>query len=205
MEFRIPVPDVCHGVTTVYHEGRIYNTVVIGNQCWFKENINAGTRISGILNMADNNILEKYCYLDNEANCDLYGGLYQWNEAMRYTLTPGTQGICPLGWHIPTEAEYQSLAAAVNNDGNSLKSIGQGAGNGQGTNTSGFSALLAGYRYTDGGYNTAGDLAYFWSSSEQNSATAKELHLLNTSSGIIFGNLSKVYGLSVRCIKNSVH
>ncbi|NUN10847.1 MAG: hypothetical protein HUU54_16855 [Ignavibacteriaceae bacterium] len=201
-EFRLPVPEVCGGVTTVYHEGKAYNTVAIGAQCWLRENINAGTRINGSQNMSNNGILEKYCYLDNEANCDIYGGLYQWNEAMRYTLTPGAQGICPLGWHIPTETEYRTLAATVINNGNDLKSIGQGIGNGQGTNASGFSALLAGYRFVDGSYNTLGEFAYFGSSSEHNSGAGKVMYLVHNASGIVHSDLAKTYGLSIRCLKN---
>ncbi|NUN10837.1 MAG: carboxypeptidase regulatory-like domain-containing protein, partial [Ignavibacteriaceae bacterium] len=134
----------CVGVPTVTYEGKTYNTVQIGAQCWLKENLNVGTRINGNTNASNNGTIEKYCYDDNEANCNTYGGLYQWNEAMQYSTTPGTRGICPPGWHIPTKAEFDSLEAAVNNDGNALKAIGQGTGSGTGTNTSGFSALLAG-------------------------------------------------------------
>lgn len=152
--------------------------------------------------MANNATLEKYCYQDNEANCDLYAGLYQWGEAMRYSNVPGTQGICPLGWHIATYNEYQTLVAVVNNNGNALKAVGQGVGGGQGTNTSGFTALLAGYRYTDGGFNTLGDMAYFWTSSEANSTTGSEMHLLSSNASIVFGSSSKVYGYSIRCVKD---
>ena len=68
------------------------------------------------------------------------------SNAIRFST--GAQGICPDGWHIPTPAQFQTLKTAVNNDGNSLKAIGQGSGSGTGTNTSGFSALLAGANWT---------------------------------------------------------
>ena len=61
-----------------------------------------GTMINGISNQTNNDTLEKYCYNDDTANCSIYGGLYQWNEAMQYVTTSGAQGICPTGWHIPT-------------------------------------------------------------------------------------------------------
>jgi uncharacterized protein (TIGR02145 family) len=78
----------------------------------------------------------------------------------------GTQGICPDGWHIPTLAEFETLKATVNNDGNALKAIGQGTGDGAGTNTSGFSALLTGLRSVYGDFNGLGFTTDFWSSTE---------------------------------------
>jgi len=59
--------------------------------------------------MADTGTIEKYCYGDDEANCTTDGGFYQWDEAMQYTETEGTQGICPADWHIPTDAEQNTL------------------------------------------------------------------------------------------------
>ncbi len=154
IDFRAPIimGVPCPGTPTVTYEGKTYNTVQIGTQCWLKENLNVGTRVNGVQNQSNNSTIEKYCYNDDEANCNTYGGLYQWNEAMQYSTAPGTRGICPPGWHIPANAEFETLAAAVNNDGNALKAIGQGTGSGQGTDTSGFSALLAGLRDTNGGF-----------------------------------------------------
>ena len=152
------VPFTC-GTNTITYAGQTYNTVLIGSQCWLKENLNIGTRIDGSSNQTDNNTIEKYCYSDLDANCTTYGGLYQWAEAVQYkngatnttslssAFSGNVQGICPNGWHIPTKAEFQILATTVSNDGNALKAIGQGTGSGAGTNTSGFSALLAGCRY----------------------------------------------------------
>ena len=82
----------CPGLPKVYYEGGpnndiggdYYNTVLIGDQCWLRENLNIGTRIDGILDQTNNTIMEKYCYDNLEANCKTYGGLYQWNEAMQY-------------------------------------------------------------------------------------------------------------------------
>jgi len=68
----------------VVYEGKTYNTVQIGDQCWMKENLNVGTMFDNHLDMQDNFYLEKYCYDNNEAHCELYGGLYQWGEMMMY-------------------------------------------------------------------------------------------------------------------------
>ena len=196
----------CPGMPTVPYEGITYNTVQIGTQCWLKENMNIGTRIDGVLNQTNNvptNIIEKYCYNNLESNCDLYGGLYQWNEAMKYVTTPSVPGICPTGWHIPTLTEFETLKTAVNSDGNSLKAIGQGTGGGAGTNTSGFSALLAGYRFFDGRFLYLGYYTYFWSSSEYDAAYAYFLTLYYDDSYISLSNNRKDYGFSVRCVKDN--
>lgn len=191
----------CPGIPTVTYSGKTYNTIKIGNQCWFKENLNVGTKINGSNNQTNNGTIEKYCYNDNEAYCDTFGGLYQWNEAMQYSAAPGTRGICPPGWHIPTYAEFQTLRTAVGDNGNSLKAIGQGTGNGAGTNTSGFSALLAGRHYNGGYFYSLDYGTYFWSSTEINATDALSLYLCNSDSNIYFSS-GKDIGFSVRCLKD---
>ncbi|MBU2483415.1 MAG: hypothetical protein KJ760_20205, partial [Proteobacteria bacterium] len=188
----------CAGTPTVTYAGKTYNTVQIGAQCWLKENLDVGTRINGSQNSGNNSIIEKYCYNDDPNNCDTYGGLYQWDEAMQYVTTERAKGICPTGWHIPTYAELQTLGTTVSNDGNALKAIGQGTGSGAGTNTSGFSALLAGYRYYGGYFYNLGNYAIFWSSTENEAsgADALGLSLTNYGSNIYFHYYGKGYGYS---------
>ena len=122
--------------------------------------------INGSENQIDGGVIQKYCYANDPANCNTYGGLYQWKEAMKYLEVDGAQGICPSGWHIPTVAEFQALQTAVNDNGNSLKAIGQGSGGGAGTNESGFSALLCGSRTYTGGWGAFGAYVDFWSSTK---------------------------------------
>jgi len=198
----LTIERFCPGLSTVTYEGKTYNTVQIGNQCWLKENLDAGTMIPGSQNQGSGNGIEKYCYNDDPNNCSTYGGLYQWNEAMQYVTTEGTQGICPTGWHIPTLVEIETLATTVNNDGNSLKAIGQGTGGGAGTNTSGFSALLAGIRGYDGYFYDLGIIAYFWSSTEYGIDDAYYLYLLYSDSLIVLFDSGRGYGFSVRCLKD---
>jgi len=193
------------GASKVNYGGKTYNSVLIGDQCWLKENLDIGTRIDGNQNQTNNtptNIIEKYCYDNNPNNCTTYGGLYQWDEAMQYVTTSGAKGICPVGWHIPTLAEFQALAAAVNNDGNSLKEIGQGTEGGAGTNTSGFSALLAGYRNYDSHFYYLGSYTNFVSSTEADGNYALTLDLRGSDSGIRLYSDPKGYGFSLRCIKD---
>ncbi|MFA7229540.1 MAG: FISUMP domain-containing protein, partial [Melioribacteraceae bacterium] len=142
----------CPDVATVTYAGKIYNTVQIGTQCWLRENLDLGTMIAGTIDQSNNGILEKYCYNDDPANCDKYGGLYTWNEAMKYLSSNQVHGICPAGWHIPTTAEFNTLQQFVNDDANSLKAVTEGTGSYVGTNTSGFSGMLAGSRGMGGHY-----------------------------------------------------
>jgi len=205
----------CPGLATLVYGGQTYNTVQIGNQCWLKENLNIGTMIDSLQNQSNNSILEKYCYRNNPDNCTTYGGLYQWAEAVQYkngatnTTSPNpafsgyVQGICPAGWHIPDSTEFGILTNAVNNDGNSLKAVGQGAYSGAGTDLSGFSALLAGARYSDGSFSNLGLYDFFASSTDANSLYIYYIDLGTDTNIIYLGNNQKSYGRSIRCIKDS--
>jgi uncharacterized protein (TIGR02145 family) len=195
----------CPGEPTIQYEGITYHTVLIGTQCWLRENLNVGNKIDGALNQTNNlptNFIEKYCYDNLEANCTTYGGLYQWDEAMKYVTTEGAQGICPDGWHIPRGSELEALAVAVNWDGNALKREDQGSGSGQGTNTSGFSALLAGNRNNNGNFYLLGHDTYIWSSTEGYATSAYNLYLYDDDSNIFLYHYDKEDGFSVRCLKD---
>jgi len=205
----------------ISYGGQTYQTVIIGTQCWMAENLNIGTMISGSDDQTDNDTIEKYCYNDNTTNCDTYGGLYQWNEMMDYVTTNGSQGICPPGWHLPTDDEYKTLEmnlgmTQAQTDSTGWRGTDEGsklAGNevlwtdgnlDQNTNfgTSGFDALPGGNRrYTDSSFY---DLAYsadFWSSSEYGS-TAWYRHLYYYSTKLYQSSYNKAYGFSVRCLRD---
>jgi uncharacterized protein (TIGR02145 family) len=197
---------VVTGCGTVTYGNKTYNTIIIGTQCWLRENLNIGTMIAGISDQTNNGHIEKYCYNDDSTNCGTYGGLYQWNEAMAYSSSEGAQGICPAGWHIPTQAEYTTLSDFVGNDGNALKAVGQGSlgtdpmsgdpTDGRGTNTSGFSALLAGDRW-NGTFESQTLEGEFWTSS-----TSTFTNMRGSSSTISYIGTLSTNGNSIRCIKN---
>jgi uncharacterized protein (TIGR02145 family) len=181
-EFDIFEGIPCPGIPTITYEGQVYNTVLIGAQCWLKENLNVGTMIPGTQEMVDNDTIEKYCYNDEEDSCDVYGGLYQWDEMMQYVTTEGTQGICPTGWHLPTDAEWCTLEQEVDttitcsstgwrgvDGGGKLKEAGTThwiSPNTGATNSSGFTGLPGGERSPDGTFGSIAGYAKFWSSSE---------------------------------------
>jgi uncharacterized protein (TIGR02145 family) len=204
----------CLGTPTVTYSGKTYNTVQIGSQCWLKENLDVGTRINGSLDQTNNSIIEKYCYNDSIANCTTYGGFYQWAEAVQYqngatnTTSPNPafsgniQGICPIGWHIPKYEEFITLTNSVGGDANKLKREDQGAGLGIGTNTSGFSVLLSGYRKYDSLFHDLGNNPGFWSTSEYSVTTADDMGLYISDSYIRDYKDIKADGFNVRCIKD---
>ncbi len=201
--FRTVSTDLpCPGIAKVTYDGKVYHTVKIGSQCWLRENLDVGSMVPGSQDQTDNAAIEKYCYNDDPTNCDTFGGLYQWHEAMQYDTVQADRGICPPGWHMPTLVEFQTLDAMLGGDGNAVKAIGQGTGGGAGTNTSGFSALLAGRRSTHGSFESSGSFAYFWSSTQYDAADAHSLLLHSGSSYEVLLPQDLGYGVSVRCLKS---
>ncbi|MDD5694109.1 MAG: FISUMP domain-containing protein [Bacteroidales bacterium] len=223
--FQFATNNPCPGTPTVQYEGQVYNTVQIGAQCWFRENLNVGTMIvsnTGGFLMTDNDIIEKYCYGNNEANCDIYGGLYEWPEAMQYVTTEGAQGICPVGWHIPTDNEWKILEGTVDSHygvgdpewddiehrgidaGGNLKEAGTThwhSPNTGATNSSGFTGYPGGIRYYIGGFGSPGHDGYFWSSSQGSTYHAWGRILFYDFASVYRAWERKDYGLSLRCLK----
>lgn len=196
------------GGPNIDSNGVYYNTILIGTQCWMKENLNVGTTINGSVNQTNNSIIEKY-YHNNDSITSLnlgWGALYQWDEAMQYVTTPGTQGICLTGWHIPTLEEFATLSAFVGGNGNVLKAIGVHSTTGnEGTNTSGFSALFGGFRDNNAAWRGGSDSFYSWISEEPGEpypTLAYYRRLDYDSDTFFFVQNFKAFGLSVRCIKN---
>lgn len=194
------------GASKVSYGGKDYNTVLIGDQCWLKENLNVGSQIFHGQWPGNNSTIEKYCYNDLPANCETYGGLYLWDEAMQYVITEGAKGICPNGWHMPTEADVQTLISSVGNDGNALKREDQGTGSGQGINTSGFSFLLAGGKeYSGGYYSQLGGVGriYLGKIGSCGYACVYSFEVYDNNNTIYFsGGAMPSWGMSVRCIKD---
>ena len=206
--FEITEGIPCKGTPTVSLEGEVYKTVWIGEQCWMKENLNVGYRIDGDVLVSNNGVLEKYCFDDNLMNCEIYGALYHWKEMMLHSTTHGLQGICPNGWHLPTDDEWSELINYLGGEqigGGKFKARGTAFWefpNTGATNESGFTALAGGGRYHHGGYQTLGTYGGFWTSTEDGFSDAWYLLLKSDYSAISWGVNNKANCHSVRCVRN---
>jgi uncharacterized protein (TIGR02145 family) len=209
-----PPPWSCGDTIVDQRDGQVYQTVAIGTQCWMKENLNVGGMIAGSSSQSDNGIVEKYCYADNAANCDLYGGLYQWDEMMKYMTTPGVKGICMEGWHVPTDAEFCTLTQYIDptvscagagwtgtDAGLKMKSTSGWYQGGNGTNASGFTCLPGGIRQSDGTFADLTLFGTFWTSTES-SPFCWFNSLAHWSIQLNHNLYSKGGGFSVRCLRN---
>jgi uncharacterized protein (TIGR02145 family) len=212
----------CSDITSFTYAGKVYNTVQIGTQCWLKENLDVGTMIPGVEEMTDNGILEKYCYNDEPDSCVKYGGLYQWWEVMQYTTHEGARGICPIGWHQPTDEEWKVLEGTVDSKygiGDQTWDDGEGRGydaganlkttsgwyvngNSPGTDLFGFSGLPGGYRYDEGNFTSIGDYGIWLSSTEKDSYSSWGRYLGYFTAQVYRYQFNKDYGFSVRCLKD---
>jgi len=161
----------CGNPITDSRDGKTYNTVTIGGQCWLAKNMDVGTKLASAATVPSNDsAIEKWCYDNSDANCNTNGGLYTWAEANGLAAscnaavcTPPTpnQGICPTGWHIPTDAEYKTLEMQLGMTQVEADAIGA-RGTNQGTQlksggSSGFNGLLSGNRY-DSSFNSIGSI-----------------------------------------------
>ena len=195
------------------------------------ENLNIGDTIHGTSDANDNGTIEKYCYNDDLSNCDTYGGLYQWDEMMQYQPSDSgnlgtTQGICPDGWHVPTNSEWDELAEQISNDnggytideynswwnyvGDHLKATSgwydfYDDSEANGTDDYGFSGLPGGwYRGEYNDFNRIESWAYWWSATENNTSRTWSWCTIANEHNLSWIDLSKEYGFSVRCVKVDV-
>jgi uncharacterized protein (TIGR02145 family) len=192
-----------------FRDGRSYSTVLIGTQCWMAQNLNSGVKIPGTTEQTDNGIIEKYCYNNDENNCAVYGGLYQWNEMMQYGTADGAHGICLTGWHVPTDAEFSTLVGFLGGPlvaGGKLKETGLShwfSPNAGASNSSGFTGLGAGRRNTNGTFEYLIWYLQMRSSTNFDATFAWSLSLSCWYTSSDRSNLyEKSYGFSVRCIKD---
>lgn len=205
------------------YDGNVYNTVVIGSQVWMSGNLRTtkysdGTPIT-LVNTKDNwaelvPSRKAYCYyLDDQNYANIYGAYYTWAAAMNGAASSsanpsGVQGVCPTGWHVPSDAEWSTLEnylGGSNIAGGKLKEAGLehwNAPNIGATNETGFSGRPSGMRGNDGIFYEASTSGYWWSSSDNSYNYGSYLDL-NTNGANTYSNwLDKWSGLSVRCVKN---
>lgn len=186
-------------------DGNHYPVVTIGTQTWMAKNLNVSTT-SG-----------SWCYDDDPANCDTYGRLYDWNTLMDGAASSianpsGVQGLCPQGWHLPSDPEWTQLTDFLGGEdvaGSKMESTtGWSASNTGATNSSGFSGLPGGYRTPPSNYYLVGSRTNWWSSSENNSAASawSAWYLRMDGSGSVYNVYmsydDKTFGFSCRCLRD---
>jgi len=162
--------------------------------------------VTGVTAQTNNSILEKYCYSNLESNCTTYGALYRWDEAMQYTTNEGTQGICPIGSHIPSDNDWKILEvqlgmSQIQADATGLRGTDQGTQL-KSSGSSGLNMLLAGFSDIDGSFNTLSLNFFLWSSSESGGANTWSRALFSGNTTVYRNTYDKVYGFSVRCLKD---
>lgn len=226
----------CPGASTLTdYDGNLYHTVQIGRQCWMKENLKTthyGDGTSIALNSNNSGTTNpRYCYPSSDSsNVHLFGLLYNKKAAMRGTATSATnpsglQGVCPDGWHMPSEAEWTELEEYVSCQsqyvcGNNIRHIAKALASNMGwynssidcaigtpqfgspligNNATGFSALPAGYEHN----STLGDGTRFWTTTA--SGGYQHLITFEYSENFVYhnnGSYSSGNYFSVRCVKD---
>lgn len=204
-------------------DGNIYNTVKIGDQWWMSENLAFLPSVSPPYVYSETlPYYYVYGYEDegrsvseakSTANYQTYGVLYNWpaamNSAASSTSSPsGVQGVCPTGWHLPSDAEWTQLSNYLGGEsvaGGKLKETGKTHWlivNTGASNESGFTALPGGYRSPDDVVKWLGLFGLWWSSSENSSSSVWVVGLSGNSSNVVRDPYFKWYGYSVRCLKD---
>lgn len=222
-----------HAVTDI--DGNVYDAVKIGDQVWMAENLRTthyadGTAIpaGGDATSSD----EPYYYVNPSVDAAVYGYYYNWRAAMHESESSsanpsGVQGVCPTGWHLPSDAEWTQLTDYVGsyrdctcggNSGNIAKALASTEGwyvcdsadwcddcgiglNSSANNTTYFSAVPAGF-CNDSSFNDAGYNAYFWSSTQGNGYCAYYRGLYYNYAYVRRYYDGKYLGFSVRCIRD---
>jgi uncharacterized protein (TIGR02145 family) len=181
-----------------------YRTQRIGDQVWMAENLNydvAGSK----------------CYNDEPSNCATYGRLYNWSTAMGLPSSCNStscasqinakhRGICPSGWHIPSDAEWTTLTDYVgSNAGTKLKATSgwnSYSGVPAGTDVYSFFALPGGSGSSYGSFYSVGDRGLWWSASEDSSGYAYGRYMDYDSEGVYYNYYDKSGLFSVRCLQD---
>ena len=184
---------------------RQYRSVKIGSQTWMAENLNYDVP----------NVNTDVCYSNTSSNCNTYGRLYDWATAMNLpsscnssscasqVQSPNHRGICPAGWHVPSDDEWTALRDFVgSNAGTKLKSKRGWSDNGNGTDDYGFSALPGGGRWGGGRFDSVGYFGYWWSATE-NDATSARIRYMYYDDGNVDSSWDGKAGMfSLRCAQD---
>ena len=197
-------PSMC-----IDYDNNAYPTFTIGTHTWMAENLRVTHYRNGdvIPNVTANGAWDAltsgaYCWYNNDQGTNAkYGTLYNWYAVV------DSRGLCPAGWHVPSDAEWTAFAAYLGTEivaGGKMKSVSALwiSPNTDATNNSGFSGLPGGTRYDAGPFVEIGYIGYWWSSTEYSTDIAWQRHLDYSNGYVITGFLPKAEGVSVRCLRD---
>lgn len=192
-------------------DGHTYKTRVIGGRVWMTENLRTGKYANGdeITSITSNNLwvvanFGAWCWYNNDNGFETpYGKLYNW-----YAVNDA-RGLCPTGWHVPTDVEWTSLTnllGGMDIAGGIMKEMGTThwtSPNLGATNESSFTGLPGGLRRSDDGtFTNAGNVGDWWTSTQFDGAKAWYRNLFYINESVAKASLDKHLGFSVRCIRN---
>lgn len=190
-------------------DGNNYPTITIGTQVWMAKNLLVTHYKNGdaIPNVINNSLWSglstgAYCWYDiDQATNEKYGALYNW-----YTVND-SRGLCPVGWHVPTHAEWATLTTYLGGTsvaGGKMKATSDlwDSPNTDATNSSSFSGLPGGFRLNIGIFSFIGRTGYWWSSTEDSSINAWSRELNYFNGFVVESSSSRQYGFSVRCLRD---
>ncbi|HPF94537.1 MAG TPA: fibrobacter succinogenes major paralogous domain-containing protein, partial [Tenuifilaceae bacterium] len=204
-------------------DGNVYQMVTIGNQIWMAENLAYLPSVTGP-SLGYNGTPYYYVYgydgtdvndAKATSNYDTYGVLYNWTAAMASSVSSeanpsGVQGVCPTGWHLPSDAEWTELTdylGGISGAGGKLKETGTthwNSPNEGATNETGFTALPAGFRnHQHEAFHSLWSSGFWWTASEFDEEFAWYRLIRNSTSEITRGMNTKETGYSVRCVKDN--
>jgi len=231
---QITVVELNRGTFVDQRDGQEYEWLKIGDQVWMAENLKYLPSVVGIGTSSNT---DPYYYVYgydgtsvSEAkateNYDTYGVLYNWNAVMQgesssNTNPSGVQGVCPDGWHVPSDEEWKELEMQLGMsqseaDNRGYRGTNEGsklAGNASlwydgvlennsRFGSSGFTALPGGVLTTNGNFGYIGDYGYWWSSTENSSTNVWHRKLGYLDSSVIRDDFYKGHGFSVRCVRD---
>ena len=199
------VGNVCPAKISDSRDAEVYNTIKIGNQCWMAENLRYNSAGS-VLNTSNPSVI--------------YGRLYDWATLMSGSASSssnpsGVQGLCPNGWHLPSDSEWNELemelgmsAADTNitayrgeHGTYKMKSVIDWSSGGNGANSSDFNVFPTGYHFFTNFFEL-NEFAYFWSSTETSGTIAWSRYINNVNTGVNRNGLNKSFGYACRCVKD---
>jgi uncharacterized protein (TIGR02145 family) len=181
----------CGNNLTDIRDNKVYPTVQIGSQCWMASNLDFGFQISELTPQTDNCLNEKYSH----SLLVIGNSFYQWDELMRYQTSPGSQGLCPPGWHVPTETEWGTLFNVYQGSGQAGKPL-------QDTLISGLKAQTNGVFYLNSSWSFNGFATLFWTSTPWNAVKAISHGMNVYDFSVSLYPASRANAFSVRCLRD---